>query len=68
MIKKGIISSISDNKAEAIIPEENNAVTALLPLAKSINPLEVSVGEKCVVAFVDNDNISLANGVIIAIY
>lgn len=67
MIKKGVISNITGSKAEAFIPEENNAVTALLPFAKSINPLDVNIGDKCVIALIDNDNISLANGVIIAI-
>ena len=67
MIKKGVISNITETSAEAFIPEENNAVTSMLPLAKHIDPTTVNIGDKCVIALFDADHISLANGVIIAI-
>ena len=68
MIKKGDISNISGNCAEAVIPEEDNTVTAMLPLAKSISVESLLIGDKCVVAFSDSDSINFADGVIIAIY
>jgi hypothetical protein len=68
MIKKGYISNKSGNYAEAVIPEENNTVTAMLPLAKSISPESVNIGDTCAVAFYDNDTINFADGIIIAIY
>ena len=68
MLKKGVISNINGSKAEAFIPDENNTVTAMLPIAKSINIEAVAVGDSCVVAFFDADYINFADGVIIAIY
>lgn len=68
MIKKGYISNIAGNYAEAVIPEEDNTVTAMLPLAKSISVASLSIGDKCVVAFFDSDTINFADGIIIAIY
>lgn len=67
MLKKGVISNIVGTSAEAFIPEENNAVTSMLPLAKHIEPSTVNIGDKCVIALFDADHISLANGAIIAI-
>ena len=68
MIKKGIISSISEsgNEATVIIPNEDNTVTPMLPLARHIGAVEV--GNICVVAFYETDVVNLADGVIIAIY
>lgn len=68
MIKKGIISSISEsgNEATVILPNEDNVVTPMLPLARHIG--EVEVGNICVVAFYETDVVNLADGVIIAIY
>lgn len=68
MIKKGVISNKSGNRAEAFLPEENNAVTAMLPFGKHIVANDVNIGDNCVVALFDSDTVSLANGVIIAIY
>lgn len=68
MIKKGIISNIDGNQAEVILPEEGNAVTAMLPFAKSISAEEVNVGDKCVIAFFDANYVNFADGVIIAIF
>ena len=68
MIKKGIISNTDGGRAEASLPDENNTVTAMLPLAKSINADEVRIGDKCAVAFFDADYVNFADGVIIAIY
>ena len=68
MIKRGIISKKSGANAEVIIPDENNTVTALLPFARSINEEYVYIGNNCVVAFFDAENINFADGVIIAIY
>jgi len=67
MIKKGVISNKSGAKAEVFFPDENNAVTAMLPFAKSIIPDTVSIGDTCIVAFFDADNVSFADGAIIAI-
>lgn len=66
MLKRGVISKIDSGRAAAFIPDENNTVTALLPLAKIID--EVNVGDNCVVAFFDADYVNFADGVIIAIY
>lgn len=68
MIKKGVISNINGTFAEAIIPEADNVVTAKLPLVKGIDPTTIKVGDNCVIALFDTDNINLANGAIIAIY
>lgn len=68
MLKKGIISNVVGNSAEAFIPEENNVVTPILPFANSIDATAVNVGDNCVIALFDTETINLANGVIIAIY
>lgn len=68
MLKRGIISKKVGSSAEAIIPDENNTVTALLPFARSINEEYVYIGENCVVAFFDAEHINFADGVIIAVY
>lgn len=68
MLKKGIISNINGNYAEASIPDENYTVTAMLPLAKNIDAAEVNVGDRCVVAFFDADHVNFADGVILAIF
>lgn len=68
MIKKGIISNKEGGLAEASLPDENYTVTAMLPLAKSINADEVNIGDKCAIAFFDADNVNFADGVIIAIF
>ena len=67
MIKKGVISNKSGRFAEASLPDENYTVTAMLPLAKSINEEDVQIGDCCAIAFFDSDYVSLADGVIIAI-
>lgn len=67
MLKKGVISNKNGSYAEVFIPDEDNAVTAMLPFAQSIDPTVVSVGDKCVVAFFDADYINFADGVIISI-
>lgn len=67
MLKKGVISNKNGSYAEVFIPDEDNAVTAMLPFTQSIDPTAVSVGDKCVVAFFDADYINLADGVIVAI-
>ena len=67
MIKKGVISNISGNYAEAILPDENNTVTAMLPLSKALAE-DVNVGDKCAIAFFEADHVSFADGVIIAIF
>ena len=69
MIKKGVISNIDKDNASAgvIIHDENEVVTAMLPLARSIDPNSIAVGQLCVVALFDSDYISLADGAIIAI-
>lgn len=68
MIKKGVISNISGNNAEVILPDENFTVTAMLPFAKSINSEDVNIGDKCAIAFFEADHVSFADGVIIAIF
>lgn len=68
MLKRGVISNIKGNFAEAFLPDEDNTVTATLPLAKSIDREILKVGDNCVVAFMEADHINLADGVIIAIY
>ena len=67
MIKKGIISNKIGRFAEASLPDENYTVTAMLPLAKSINEDDVHIGDKCAIAFFDSDYVNFADGVIIAI-
>lgn len=67
MLKRGVISNKNGSYAEVFIPDEDNAVTAMLPFAQSIDPTAVSVGDKCVVAFFDADYINLADGVIMAV-
>lgn len=67
MIKKGIISNKSGRFAEASLPDENYTVTAMLPLAKSINEEDVQIGDTCAIAFYDSDYVNFADGVIIAI-
>lgn len=67
MIKKGVISNISGNSADVSFPDEDCTTTAMLPLAKSINAEEVSVGDKCVVALFQADYVNFADGVILAI-
>lgn len=66
MIKKGIISNINANTASVILPDEDDAVTPLLPVANSVGL--VSVGDRCIVVFFECDTINLADGVIIATY
>lgn len=66
MIAKGVISHIVENGAEVILPEYDNVVTAVLSFAEHISTPRV--GDKCVVALFDSDTVSLANGVILAIY
>lgn len=68
MIKKGIISNINRTSAAVLLPDENYAVTPMLAFAKSIDTDNVRVGNKCIVAFCDTENINLVDGVIIAIY
>ena len=68
MIKRGVVSNKSKNGIEVFIPEENHAVTPVIPLAKSINVDNVNIGDNCVVAFFDAENINFADGVVIAIY
>lgn len=68
MLKKGIISNINGSFAEASIPDENFTVTAMLPMAKSINAEEVRIGDKCVIAFFEADYVNFADGVILAIF
>lgn len=66
MVKKGIISNYDKNTrtAEVIIPELDNVVTPMIPIAKEI-PIEyVSVGAKCVVALFSNN---FADGAVISI-
>lgn len=41
MLKKGIISNISGEFAEASFPDENYTVSAMLPLAKNIDAAQV---------------------------
>lgn len=67
MIKKGIISNKDGRCAEVILPDENYTVTAMLPLAKSINENEVQIGDQCAIALFDSDYVNFADGVIIAI-
>lgn len=67
MIKKGIISNKDGRCAEVSLPDENYTVTAMLPLAKSINEEDVKIGDTCVIAFFDSDYVNFADGVIIAI-
>ena len=68
MIKKGIISNIDADKntASVILPDEDDTVTPLLPIAHNVGI--VSVGDKCVVAFFECDAINLADGIIVATY
>lgn len=68
MLKKGIISNINGNRANVILPDEDNTVTAMLPFAKSVNVEEVNVGDLCAVGFFCTDYVSFADGVIIAIF
>ena len=68
MIKKGVISNISGNNAEAILPDENYTVTAMLPFANSIKAEDVAIGNKCAIAFFEADHVNFADGVIIAIF
>ena len=68
MNKKGIISNISGSSAEVSFPDENYTVTAMLPLAKSIDAAQVNVGDLCAVAFFEADQVNFADGVIIAIF
>lgn len=68
MLKRGVISKIDGAQAAVFIPDEGNAVTAMLPFAKSISPTSVNIGDNCVVAFFDAEYISFADGVILAIY
>lgn len=67
MVKKGIISDFDKNArtAEVIIPELDNVVTPMIPIAKEI-PIEyVSVGAKCVVALFSN---SFADSAVTSIF
>ncbi len=68
MIKKGVISNKNGRFAEASLPDENYTVTAMLPLAKSINAEDVQIGDKCAIAFFDSDYVNFADGVIIAVF
>ena len=68
MIKKGVISNINGNRANVILPDEDNTVTAMLPFAKNINAEEVNIGDICVVGFFCTDSVNFADGVVIAIY
>lgn len=63
MLLKGIISKINPNAtaAEVILPEYDNAVTAMLPFVDGLN--NVKVGDKCLVGLFSN---SFSDGVIIA--
>lgn len=65
MVKKGIISNVQGTTASVFLPDEDNAVTPLLPISKNVT---VSVGDRCVVAFFASDVVNLADGVIIATY
>lgn len=66
MIKKGVISSVQGSCASAYLPDEDNAVTPLIPIAKGVP--EVKVGDHCAIAFFEADAVNLADGVIIATY
>lgn len=68
MIRKGVISDKKGSFAAVFLPENDNAVTAMLPFARHIIIDDVNIGDNCVVSFFESDNPSLANGVIIAIY
>lgn len=68
MIKKGVISYISGSYANVGFPDEDFSVTAMLPLAKSIDATQVNVGDRCAVAFFEADYVNFADGVIIAIF
>ena len=68
MLKRGVISNKNGGYAEVVVPDENEAVTAMLPFAKSIDVSTVKIGDNCVVGFFDADSVSFADGVIIAIY
>lgn len=65
MILKGIISKIntSDNTAEIILPEYDNAITGELPFYNR-SALNVKVGEFVVVALFNGGN-DINDGVII---
>ena len=67
MIKRGVISNKTENGVEVFIPEENYAVTPVIPLADSINIDGVKVGDNCIVAFFDAENINFADGIVVAI-
>lgn len=66
MVKKGVISVLDSEArtAEVILPELDDVVTPMIPIAKEI-PIEyVSVGAKCVVALFSD---SFADGAVISI-
>ena len=67
MLKKGVISNKNGSFAEVSMPDEDFAVTAMLPFAKSIDADAVNIGDICVVAFFQSDYVSFADGCIIAI-
>ena len=66
MVYKGIISSVDRGQktAEVIVPELDNIVTPMLPVAREIAVDDLAVDNKCVVALFSQN---LADGAIIAI-
>lgn len=66
MVKKGIISNfdIVLRTAEVIIPELDNVVTPMIPIAYGISITSAAISQNCIVAFF-SDN--FADGAVIAI-
>lgn len=66
MLKKGIISKIDTvaNTAEVIIPELDDVVTPMIPIAREISVSTLAVGQRCVVALFSNN---FADGAVISI-
>lgn len=66
MVTKGIISVVDSDvrTAEVIIPEFDDVVTPMIPIAKGVSISDVTVGAKCIVALFSNN---FADGAVISI-
>jgi hypothetical protein len=66
MVYKGVISSVDkeNRTAEVIIPELDNIVTPMLPVAREIAAENLAVDNRCVVAVFSQN---AADGAVIAI-
>lgn len=71
MVKKGIISNINLDRwtAEVIIPELDNVVTPMIPIAREISFGDIAIGSaiglNCVVALFSEN---FADGAVISIF